>query len=74
MGKKRAGQPRAVQNTVAGRFGRRLEQLATAVGLTTAEFARKAGVTEGVIRKYYRVTDTPRLDRWHRTRGFMGWR
>jgi hypothetical protein len=40
MGRKCAGQPRAVQHTVAGRFGRRLEQLATAAGLTTAEFAR----------------------------------
>src|SRR5262245_38267137 len=66
MGRKRAGQPRAVRNTVAGRFGRRLEQLATAAGLTTAEFARKAGVTEDAIRKYYRGTDTPRLDRWPR--------
>src|SRR5262249_31469561 len=30
MGRKRAGQSRAVRHTVAGRFGRRLEQLATA--------------------------------------------
>ena len=59
MGRKRAGQPRAVQKTVAGRFGRRLEQLATAAGLTTAEFAKKAGVTEDAIRKYYRGTDVP---------------
>jgi hypothetical protein len=58
MGRKRAGQPRAVRNTVAGRFGRRLEQLAAA-GLTTAEFARRAGVTQDAIRKYYRGTDTP---------------
>jgi hypothetical protein len=43
MGRKRAGQPRAMRNTVAGRFGRRLEQLATAAGLTTAEFARQPG-------------------------------
>jgi hypothetical protein len=48
-----------VQNTVAGRFGRHLEQLATAAGLTTAEFAKKAGVTEDAIRKYFGGTDTP---------------
>jgi transcriptional regulator with XRE-family HTH domain len=72
MGRKRAGQPRAVRNTVAGRFGRRLEQLATAAGLTTAEFARKAGVTEDAIRKYYRGTDTPRLDRWPRIARALG--
>jgi hypothetical protein len=40
MGRKRSGQPRSVRHTVAGRFGRHLEQLATAAGLTTAEFAR----------------------------------
>jgi len=57
MGRKRAGQPRAVRHTIAGRFGRRLEQLATAAGLTTAEFARKVGVTEDAIRKYYRGSD-----------------
>ena len=66
MGRKRAGQPRAIRNTVAGKFGRRLEELAAAAGLTTAAFARKADVTEDAIRKYFRGTDTPRLDRWPR--------
>jgi hypothetical protein len=51
MGRKRAGQPLSVRKTIAGKFGRHLEQLATAAGLTTAEFARKAGVTEDAIRK-----------------------
>jgi hypothetical protein len=51
MGRKRAAQPRAIQKTVAGQFGRRLEQLATAAGLTTADFARKGGVAEDAIRK-----------------------
>ena len=72
MGRKRAGQSRAVQKTVAGRFGRRLEQLATAAGLTTAEFARKAGVTEDAIRKYYRGTDTPASTTLERRQGNDG--
>jgi hypothetical protein len=42
MGRKRSGQPRSVRHTVAGRFGRHLEQLAAAAGLTTAEFAKLA--------------------------------
>lgn len=67
MGRKRIGQPRGVRHTVAGKFGQRLEQLATAAGLSTAEFARKAGVTEDAIRKYFRGTDVPRLNRWPRT-------
>jgi predicted transcriptional regulator len=66
MDRKRAGQPRSVRKTVAGKFGQHLEQLAAAAGLTTAEFARKAGVTEDAIRKYFRGTDVPRLDRWPR--------
>jgi DNA-binding XRE family transcriptional regulator len=49
MGRTRAGQPRSVRKTVAGKFGQRLEQLAAESGLTTAEFARKAGVTEDAI-------------------------
>lgn len=66
MGRKRIGQPRGVRYTVAGKFGQRLEQLATAAGLSTAEFAKKAGVTEDAIRKYFRGTDVPRVDRWPR--------
>jgi transcriptional regulator with XRE-family HTH domain len=72
MGRKRAGQPRRVRHTVAGQFGRRLEQLATAAGLTTAEFAKKAGVTEDAVRKYFRGTDVPRLDRWPRIARALG--
>jgi transcriptional regulator with XRE-family HTH domain len=72
MGRKRSGQPRAVRKTVAGRFGQRPEQLATAAGLTTAEFARKAGVTEDAINKYFRGTDVPRLDRWPRIARALG--
>jgi hypothetical protein len=34
----------------------RLRELADAAGLTTAEFARKAGVTEDATRKYFRGT------------------
>ncbi len=72
MGRKRSGQPRSVRKTVAGKFGQRLEQLATAAGLTTAQFARKAGVTEDAIRKYFRGTDVPRLDRWPRIARALG--
>jgi len=64
MGRKRLGQPKDVRNTVAGKFGQRLEQLATEAGLTTAEFADRAGVTEDAIRRYFRGADVPRLDRW----------
>jgi hypothetical protein len=49
MGRKRSGQPRSVRKTVAGKFGQRLQQLAAEAGLTTAEFARKAGVAEDAI-------------------------
>jgi hypothetical protein len=66
MGRKRIGQPRRVQNTPSGKFGKRLAQLATAAGLTTAELAKRAGVTEDAIRKYFRGEDMPRLDRWPR--------
>jgi transcriptional regulator with XRE-family HTH domain len=52
-----------VRKPVAGKFGQRLEQLATKAGLTTAAFAHKAGVTEDAINKYIRGTDVPRLDR-----------
>ena len=55
MGRKRTGQPRGVRNSVAGKFGKRLEQLATEAGLSTAELAERAGVTEDAIRKYFRV-------------------
>jgi hypothetical protein len=72
MGRKRAGQPRSVRTTVAGKFGQRLEQLAAAAGLTTAEFSRKAGVTEDAINKYFRGTDVPRLDRWPRIARALG--
>jgi hypothetical protein len=65
MGRKRSGQPRSVRHTVAGRSGRHLEQLAAA-GLTTAELACKAGVTEDAIDKYFRGTNVRRLDGWHR--------
>jgi hypothetical protein len=47
-----------VRHTVTGRFGRRLEQVATAAGLTTAEFTRQAGVTEDGIRRCCRGIDT----------------
>ena len=43
-----------------------------AAGLTAAEFAREAGVTEDAIRKYYRGTDTPRIDRWPRIARALG--
>lgn len=72
MGRKRAGQPRGVRNSPAGKFGKHLEQLAIAAGLTTADLAKRAGVTEDAIRKYFRGVDVPRLDRWPRLARALG--
>ena len=72
VGRKRVEQSRSVRGTPAGKFGRRLEQLASEAGLTTAEFAAKVGVTEDAIRKYFRGTDVPRLDRWPRIARVLG--
>lgn len=72
MGRKRLGQLRSVRNTPAGKFGRRLEQLVKDAGLTTAEFAANVGVTEDAVRKYFRGTDVPRLNRWPRIAAVLG--
>ncbi|MBS0261507.1 MAG: helix-turn-helix transcriptional regulator [Planctomycetes bacterium] len=74
MGRKRLGQARDIRGTPAGKFGARLEQLMTASGMTTAEFAAKVGVTEDAVRKYFRGADVPRLDRWPRIAMALGLR
>src|SRR5689334_9250800 len=63
-GPSRAGQPKEVRGTPAGKFGQRLEELMVAAGLTTTELAERIGVTPDVVRKYIQGRVTPVIDRW----------
>jgi ribosome-binding protein aMBF1 (putative translation factor) len=64
VGRKREGQPKAVRNTPAGKFGQRLEELMSKSGFTPNEFAERIGKTPDMVRKYLRGDNTPHIDDW----------
>jgi ribosome-binding protein aMBF1 (putative translation factor) len=64
VGKKRSAQPKEVARTMSGKFGARLEELATKAGLSPDDLAEKLGKSPGIIRYYYVGRSVPHIDDW----------
>jgi hypothetical protein len=65
VGRQRQPQAKEVRNTLTGKMGSRLEQLALSAGYDTPDkFAAAVGKTEEAIRHWYRGTRAPKLDEW----------
>ena len=73
-GRKREGQPKSVRGTPAGKFGQHLEQLMTATGLSTTEFAERIGVTPAVVNFYIKGIRQPPFKNWQRIASVLGLR
>jgi ribosome-binding protein aMBF1 (putative translation factor) len=72
VGRKRQPQPPEIRKTLAGKFGKRLLELAENAGLDANELGAKIGKTPDMVRIYFGGRAVPHLNDWPKIARALG--